>query len=112
MSESNIFVSAYTTYRHLQQYCSHPSIYSLKSLLCDHFATLFKKKKKETFFVHESYITFESMRMTYFVSIALGTFNCLLMFYSIWADFIPLSEITLNSILVMALLRFAIYPIT
>ena len=25
MGESNIVVSAYTLYRHLQQYCSHPS---------------------------------------------------------------------------------------
>ena len=28
MGESNTVVSAYTMYRHLQQYCSHPSIYS------------------------------------------------------------------------------------
>ena len=27
MVERNTFVSAYTMYRHLQQYCSHPSIY-------------------------------------------------------------------------------------
>ena len=27
MGESNTVVSAYTLYRHLQQYCSHPSIY-------------------------------------------------------------------------------------
>ena len=27
MGESNTLVSAYTLYRHLQQYCSHPSIY-------------------------------------------------------------------------------------
>ena len=27
MGESNTVVSAYTMYRHLQQYCSHPSIY-------------------------------------------------------------------------------------
>ena len=27
MGEGNTVVSAYTTYRHLQQYCSHPSIY-------------------------------------------------------------------------------------
>ena len=26
MGESNTVVSAYTTYRHLQQYCSHPTI--------------------------------------------------------------------------------------
>ena len=26
MGENNTVVSAYTTYRHLQQYCSHPSI--------------------------------------------------------------------------------------
>ena len=26
MGESNTVVSAYTMYRHLQQYCSHPSI--------------------------------------------------------------------------------------
>ena len=26
MGERNTVVSAYTTYRHLQQYCSHPSI--------------------------------------------------------------------------------------
>ena len=26
MGESNTVVSAYTLYRHLQQYCSHPSI--------------------------------------------------------------------------------------
>ena len=26
MDESNTVVSAYTMYRHLQQYCSHPSI--------------------------------------------------------------------------------------
>ena len=26
MDEGNIIVSAYTLYRHLQQYCSHPSI--------------------------------------------------------------------------------------
>ena len=29
MGESNTVVSAYTMYRHLQQYCSHPSIYAL-----------------------------------------------------------------------------------
>ena len=28
MGESNTIVSAYTMYRHLQYYCSHPSIYS------------------------------------------------------------------------------------
>ena len=28
MSESNTVVSAYTLYRHLQQYCFHPSIYT------------------------------------------------------------------------------------
>ena len=27
MGECNTVVSAYTLYRHLQQYCSHPSIY-------------------------------------------------------------------------------------
>ena len=27
MDESNAVVSAYATYRHLQQYCSHPSTY-------------------------------------------------------------------------------------
>ena len=26
MDESNTVVSAYTMYRHLQQYCSHPSV--------------------------------------------------------------------------------------
>ena len=31
MGESNTFVSTYTLYRHLQQYCSHPSIYILTS---------------------------------------------------------------------------------
>ena len=29
MGESNTVVRAYTLYRHLQQYCSHPSIYLL-----------------------------------------------------------------------------------
>ena len=29
MGESNTVVSAYTLYRHLQQYCSHPSNYVL-----------------------------------------------------------------------------------
>ena len=29
MGESNTVVSAYSTYRHLQQYCSHPSIYCM-----------------------------------------------------------------------------------
>ena len=29
MGESNTVASAYTWYRHLQQYCSHPSIYIL-----------------------------------------------------------------------------------
>ena len=29
MGESNAVVSAYTLYRHLQQYCSHPSISSV-----------------------------------------------------------------------------------
>ena len=28
MGESNTVVSAYTLYRHLKQYCSHPSIYT------------------------------------------------------------------------------------
>ena len=30
MGDSNTVVSTYTTYRHLQQYCSHPSNYGLK----------------------------------------------------------------------------------
>ena len=34
MGESNTVVSAYTTYRHLQQYCSHP-------------LHVFEKKKKK-----------------------------------------------------------------
>ena len=33
MDESNTVVSAYTMYRHLQQYCSHPSIYREKIVL-------------------------------------------------------------------------------
>ena len=28
MGKKNTVVSAYTLYRHLQQYCSHPSVYS------------------------------------------------------------------------------------
>ena len=32
MGESNTVVSAYTFYRHLQQYCSRPSIYLFKSV--------------------------------------------------------------------------------
>ena len=31
MGESNTVVSAYTTYRHLQQYCFHPAISSINN---------------------------------------------------------------------------------
>ena len=41
MGESNTVVSAYTMYRHLQQYCSHASIY------CDSFR--FEKKSPPLF---------------------------------------------------------------
>ena len=34
MGKSNTVVSVYTTYRHLQQYCSYPSIYICDALLC------------------------------------------------------------------------------
>ena len=34
MGESNTVVSAYTMYRHLQQYCSHPSIHTLTRKGC------------------------------------------------------------------------------
>ena len=49
MDESNTVVSAYTTYKHLQQYCSHPSICEMYligqnvSLVAQE--TLFKREK-------------------------------------------------------------------
>ena len=44
MCESNTVVGAYTTYRHLQQYCSHPSICIFKSRICKE-NTCFKKNR-------------------------------------------------------------------
>ena len=40
MGESNTVVSVYTMYRYLQQYCSHPSIYTST---CMQGATVFLK---------------------------------------------------------------------
>ena len=46
MDESNIVVSAYTIYRHLQQYCSHPSNQVDKICVCRPVAVWKELKKK------------------------------------------------------------------
>ena len=46
MGESNTIVSAYTLYRHLQQYCSHPSICCL-CLYCKHVLCIKNRRNKE-----------------------------------------------------------------
>ena len=48
MGESNTVVSANTLYRHLQQYCSHPSLCKRKFL----FTGLDKKLKMDSIFIH------------------------------------------------------------
>ena len=48
MGESNTVVSAYTMYRHLQQSCSHPSIYVLSLCICHEIPPYFLNPRSDT----------------------------------------------------------------